>query len=161
MEIQVKDFSLREATADDLPRLVEIEDRVHVAPWTEAHFEEELAKPYSETLLYTDDETDEVIVGYVVFWLMFDECQILNVAVDLPFRRRGFAQRLIGKALQMALQKNIRRIFLNVRKSNIEAIQLYQGLKFGITHVRKGFYSDGEDAYEMTLDLTGAEVIEF
>jgi ribosomal-protein-alanine N-acetyltransferase len=42
---------------------------------------------------------------------------------------------------------------LEVRKSNLPAIQLYQSLQFVITHVRKSFYSDGEDAYQMALSF--------
>jgi ribosomal protein S18 acetylase RimI-like enzyme len=42
-----------------------------------------------------------------------------------------------------------------VRKSNQAAIQLYHSAQFVITHVRKGFYSNGEDAYHMSLALQG------
>jgi ribosomal protein S18 acetylase RimI-like enzyme len=47
-----------------------------------------------------------------------------------------------------------------VRKSNASAIALYQGLGFVITHVRKGFYSDGEDAYQMARYLDENATIE-
>lgn len=149
--------NLRPATADDLDRLVEIEKAVHVSPWNREHFEAEIQKPYSHVLLLTDDETDTQILGYIVFWLMFDECQILNVAVDLPHRGMGYAKGMVRQAVAAALRKDFRRVLLDVRKSNAPAIQLYQGLKFVITHVRKSFYSNGEDAYEMALFLAGGE----
>lgn len=146
-------FSLRPATADDLSRVLAIENQVHVSPWKEEHFQSEFSKPYSHFLLFTDDETDLEVAGYIVFWIMFDECQILNVAVDLPYRGLGLAKKMIRKAAQVALQKGIKKMVLDVRKSNLPAIQLYQGLNFVITHIRKGFYSNGEDAYQMTLLL--------
>lgn len=146
-------FSLRPATADDLPLILEIERRVHVAPWGEENFRFELSKPYSRFLLLTDDETDSKIVGYIIYWVLFDECQILNVVVDPPFRGKGFAKRMMRQAAQEALQRDIKKVSLEVRKSNTSAIQLYQGLHFVITHVRRGFYSNGEDAYLMTLHL--------
>ena len=80
---------MRPATADDLPALLAIEQHVHVAPWIAPHFEAELAKPYSHFLVLTDDETDSEIMGYVVYWVMFDAAQILNVAVALPDRGLG------------------------------------------------------------------------
>jgi ribosomal-protein-alanine N-acetyltransferase len=124
-----------------------------VVPWTEEHFRTELEKPYSQVLLLTDDETDSKIGGYIVFWLMFDECQILDVATDLPFRGLGFAKRLVRQAVQQAQRKGITKIILEVRKVNAPAIQLYHGLGFVIRQIRKQFYSNGDDAYEMLLDL--------
>lgn len=149
------ELSVRPATADDLPKVLEIEKQVHVAPWTEEHFSLELAKPYSHFLLLTDDETDTEIAGYLICWLMFDECQILNLAVSLPYRGLGLAKLMLRKAVLLASKKGVKKVVLEVRKSNLPAIQLYQGLHFAITHVRKSFYGDGEDAYQMVLHLEG------
>ena len=146
-------FSLRPATPDDLPGLFEIESRVHVAPWTLEHLQAELEKPYSQVLLLSDDETDEKIIGYVVYWTMLDDCQILNVVVDLPYRGLGHAQTMVREACKQAIKKGIKSANLEVRKTNIPAIQLYQKLGFSISAIRKGFYSNGEDAYFMTLPL--------
>jgi ribosomal-protein-alanine N-acetyltransferase len=148
-------LSIRPATDDDLPRLLEVEGRVHVAPWNEEGFKGEMSKPYSCVWVLTDDETDSKIAGYVVFWLLFDECQILNVAVDLPFRGLGHAKRMVRQVADQAVKKDLKSVTLDVRKSNLPAIQLYQGLGFSITAIRKGFYSNGEDAYQMRLPLQG------
>ena len=146
-------FSIRPATMEDLFTIVTIEKKIHVSPWTEDHFRAELVKPYSHFLLLTDDETDSQVAGYLVCWSLFDECQILNLGVDLPFRGLGFAKEMVRKAVDLAGKKGINKVVLEVRKSNLPAIQLYQGLHFSITHIRKAFYSNGEDAYQMTLSL--------
>jgi ribosomal-protein-alanine N-acetyltransferase len=151
LRAEMTGHSLRPATPDDLPALLQIERRVHVAPWTLEHFQAELEKPYAQVLVVTDDETDTVIAGYIVFWLMMDECQILNVAVDLPYRGLGYAKEMVRRAVSMAMKKNLKRTVLEVRKSNQSAVQLYQRLGFTITQVRRAFYSNGEDAYQMTL----------
>lgn len=146
-------FSLRPATTDDLPSILEIEKKVHVSPWGEENFKFELSKPYSHFLVMTDDETDNLVAAYIIYWVLFDECQILNIVVDLPFRGTGLAKRMIRQAAQTAIQKGIKKVSLEVRKTNLPAIQLYQSMKFVITHVRRGFYSNGEDAYQMILLL--------
>jgi ribosomal-protein-alanine N-acetyltransferase len=148
-------FSLRPATTEDLKPVLQIENHLYPSPWTEENFKAELIKPYSHFLVLTDDETDTQIAGYIVFWTLFDECQILNIAVDLPFRGMGFAKQMLRKAASLAINKGIRKLVLDVRKSNMAAIQLYQNLNFSITHIRKGFYSNGDDAYQMTLSLEG------
>jgi ribosomal-protein-alanine N-acetyltransferase len=145
--------SFRPATVDDLAELARIEKAIHVAPWGEDQFRAELDKPYSRVLLLTDDETDTQIAGYVVFWLMFDEAQILDIAVDLPHRGLGHGKRMIRQVVTEALRKDIRRVVLDVRKGNAAAIALYQSMRFTIAQIRKGFYSNGEDAYTMVLDL--------
>jgi ribosomal-protein-alanine N-acetyltransferase len=146
-------FSLRPVTEDDLPQLLAIERQVYAAPWTAENFVAELTKPYSLFYVLTDDETDSRIAGYIVCWMMFDDCQILNVAVDFPFRGLGMAKLMIRKVIALASNKSIKKVILEVRKTNMPAIQLYQGLGFAITHILKGFYGNGEDAYQMTLPL--------
>ena len=145
-------FSLRPATPDDLVRIIEIERQAMTSPWTEENFRLEMNKPYSSFLVLSDDETDTEIAGYIVFWMMFDECQILNIVVSLPYRGLGYAKLMVRKAVTLASNKGIQKVLLDVRKSNTAAIQLYQSMGFTIVHVRKAFYSDGEDAYQMALN---------
>lgn len=147
--------SLRPAAEDDLASLLEIENRIHVAPWTVEGFRAELGKPFSHVLVLTDDETDQIYMGYTVFWVLDDECRILNVGVDLPYRGLGYGQKLVLGCIQIALREGAKRVVLEVRKSNEAALQLYQKLNFTITQVRKAFYSNGEDAYIMDLPLEG------
>ena len=149
------DVSLRPATQEDVAKVVDIEAKVHpkTSAWNPKHCEEELAKSYSRFLVLTDDESDQAIVGYVVYWLMGEECQILTLAVDIPFRGLGYGKALVQQAVRDSIQGQAKRVVLEVRKSNDAAIQLYHGNQFLITHVRKGFYSDGEDAYQMMLEL--------
>jgi ribosomal-protein-alanine N-acetyltransferase len=150
--------SLRPATPDDLPALLEIESQSHFSPWTRAHFEAEMAKPYARVLVLTDDETDTQVSGFIVSWLLLDEAQILNVAVRLSARGLGYGQFLVRQVVKEALAAGKRKVVLDVRKSNLPAIQLYQKVGFLISRVQKGFYaSNGEDAYAMELPLQGAD----
>lgn len=151
-------FSIRPASSDDLDQLVAIEKRVHKSPWTREHFEEELSKDYSRLLVCTDDETDEIITSYICFWMMDDYMQILNVAVDQQFRGQGFARRLIQSMIRDAIRDEMKRLTLEVRASNVNAIGLYHSVGFHDVSVRKKFYSDGEDARVMDLILNVAKL---
>ena len=154
-------FSFRPATEDDVAHILSIEGAVHSAPWTEENIRAEMSKPYSYFLLLTDDETDSTIAGYIVYWLMFDECQILNVAVDFPYRGLGFAKQMVRHAATEGHRKGLKKVLLDVRKSNAAAIQLYQKVGFAVTHVRKNFYSNGEDAYQMGLFMDVEQPLDF
>ena len=75
-----------------------------------------------------------------------DELEILNVAVDPLFRRRGVARKLI----QQVLTGYRGAVFLEVRQSNVAARKLYHSLGFETIGVRKDYYSDsGEPAIVM------------
>lgn len=154
--IESTEFSVRPATDEDLSRVSEIERFAYLAPclpWSEAAFRAEIAKDFSHFHVLTDDETDSVIIGYIVYWLLHDECHILNVAIDPEWRGLGFAVRLVRTAINAAVKREFQRVFLEVRKSNVAAVALYQKLGFFIDHIKPHFYENGEDAYFMVLNL--------
>ena len=146
-------FSLRPATEEDIDRIMSIEKNAYPNPWTAEAFRLELTKPFSHFLVLTDDQTDNVFAGYIVFWMLFDECHILNVVVHPDWRGLGLARKMIEKARSLSLAKDLKRLFLEVRKSNKAAVALYQKMGFFIDHIKKSFYEDGEDAYFMQLFL--------
>jgi len=66
-----------------------------------------------------------------------DEIEILNVAVDPPFRQRGIGRSLIRELIG----ENPGTVFLEVRQSNIAARKLYHSLGFETAGVRQDYYS--------------------
>ena len=65
-----------------------------------------------------------------------DEREILNVAVDLDQRRKGIARALLGQELA----RGRGRWFLEVRASNVAAIQLYETAGFERCGRRPAYY---------------------
>lgn len=157
-ETPISTHSLRRASVDDLAHLADLDRRFIPQPWTQDQWAAELSKPYSHVLVITDDATDTEIAGYIVFWVLGDEVQVQNVAVDLPFRGLGFGARLVREAVRAGLKSEAKRVVLEVRRSNAPAIALYQSLGMSIVTVRRSFYSNGEDAYQMALSLQNTPV---
>jgi ribosomal-protein-alanine N-acetyltransferase len=157
---QQEKLSIRPATEDDLPAVLAIEKKAQPAPWNEGHFRSEMGKPYSRFWVMTDDETDSKVFGYIVFWVIGDECQILTLAVTEESRGRGIAKVIMRKAISESLREGAKVATLDVRTTNDPAVHLYQGLGFTVSKVLKAYYSNGQDAYQMTLPLEG-ERIEF
>ena len=69
------------------------------------------------------------------------------------FRKKGIGKKLVLEVLSMATKKGLEKVFLEVRKSNIPAISLYQSQGFIEFSVRKKYYFDGEDAICMQKEL--------
>lgn len=66
-----------------------------------------------------------------------DEIEILNVAIDPPFRRRGAGRALI----EHIIGKNPGTLYLEVRQSNLPARKLYHSLGFETVAMRPDYYS--------------------
>lgn len=64
------------------------------------------------------------------------EREILNVAVDLSERRRGVARRLIAAELKHSRGQ----WFLEVRESNVAALNLYKTCGFQVAGRRNSYY---------------------
>jgi ribosomal-protein-alanine N-acetyltransferase len=111
---------------------------------------EELARPFARARVL---EEDGAVAGFAVTWRVADELHLLNVAVRPSLRRRGLGERLMQDMLAHARAHDVRGVYLEVRRSNEPAIDLYRKLGFWASGLRAGYYSDGEDALCMSLTL--------
>ncbi len=143
--------SLRPATPDDVAQMLQIEKMSYPEPWNSTQFLEEMNKSYSRVLVLTDDETDEFVAGYIVYWVQVEGVSLHNVAVDVKWRGLGFAKKMLHAMINEAVRDEIPKVILEVRVSNTGAIHLYQQLGFIKTHERQKFYKDGEAALVMEL----------
>ena len=145
------DVSLRPMTSADLDEVMAIERESFVYPWSSRFFVQELEVECARAMLA---EVEGQIAGYVLFWLLPDEIDIHNIAVQIRFRRRGLGRLLLKHVVERAQRRSSARVTLEVRVSNSAARKLYESLGFVITGLRRGYYSDnGEDALAMALNL--------
>ena len=99
---------------------------------------------------------DGKIVGYVVYWVLPGAVDIHNLAVHPSHRRDGVGRSLLQAVIRETRERGLKKVTLEVRKSNVVAQRLYQSLGFVAHGVRKGYYSDnGEDALSMALEVQG------
>jgi len=78
---------------------------------------------------------------------------LISIAVLPEYQRRGIGYALMQEVMQAMLQYDATELFLEVRVSNTQAINLYKKMGFQITRTERGYYSDGEDAYTMSRKL--------
>lgn len=140
---------MRQMHATDLPEVMEMDRLSLPRPWSEALWREEMESPFS---LYLVLEESGELCGHIGLKLISDEAHIMTVAVRPEKRRRGHARTLVHAALAVPVAAGVRRVYLEVRPSNVAARALYESLGFQAAAVRRGYYGD-EDALLMTLDL--------
>ena len=140
---------IRNFKKGDQKAIAEIENECFSSPWSEAAILETIENGG----FYTVFEQDGKIVGYAGLQIVLDEGYITNIAVTEEFRGRGIGSALIESLKSIALEKGLRFISLEVRRSNNGAIVLYKKHGFKQVGERRGFYSNPtEDAIIMTLE---------
>ena len=144
---------IRDATARDLPRIIEIERLAFPAPWTLASFERELTLPFSRIMLAILENGKGATAGFLCRWLIADECHILNIAVHPQSRRLGIGSVLMTESINEAKSTGTNVVTLEVRRSNLAARQLYRKFEFEERRLRRHYYGPGEDAIIMELRL--------
>jgi ribosomal-protein-alanine N-acetyltransferase len=142
---------IREFRRQDINRVLEIE-------------EESFKDPYPVNILidiynlgagFLVAEYDNIIVGYIIFWIRYeDEGHIISIAVDAEHRRKEVGSKLVEAALKIFKRYNIAHIKLEVRKSNRGAIDFYKNNGFVEREVLMEYYEDYEDAVLMDIDLS-------
>lgn len=77
------------------------------------------------------------------------QARVLMFAVAAGFRDRGIGTQLMNVFIGKSVERGIRRIELEVRKSNDGGIRFYQRYAFEIGYLMPSFYTDGEDGIKM------------
>jgi len=91
---------------------------------------------------------DKNIKGILVYDLLYDRIEIEYILVQDEYRKYG-----IGSKLLKEIEKNnVKNITLEVRESNISAIEFYKKNGFKIEAIRKNYYGN-ENGYLMLKEL--------
>jgi [ribosomal protein S18]-alanine N-acetyltransferase len=142
---------VRPMDINDIDRIMEIEKKSFAAPWSKIMFKETIFSPIFQGLVI---EHNKAITGFMAFYAVDVEAHIMNIAVDPPGRKQGYARQLLDYALKFFREKNVSECYLEVREHNEAAQRLYKGFCFEVIGRRKKYYPEtGEDALVMQLLL--------
>ncbi len=135
---------------EDIQKLVALEKMCFSDAWTEDEMESCLRFPFYKTFLL---ELDGELVGYSCETVLFEDAEIMNIAIAPKYRKNGYGKKLLTEMLVVAKSLGAEQAFLEVRESNLSAKGLYESFGFERMGVRKGYYPDGEDAIVMTKKI--------
>ena len=85
---------------------------------------------------------DNMLVGFLHITKLYETMDIVNIVVDIEFRKMGIATKLINHVI--SLFDDIEQVMLEVNENNSSAISLYKKNKFEIISKRNNYY--GSDA---------------
>jgi [ribosomal protein S18]-alanine N-acetyltransferase len=99
------------------------------------------------------------ILGYGGLWNIMEEAHISTVASHPDERGKRYGEVILAAMVRKSIKLHAEYIVLEVRKRNVVAQSLYHKYNFQISGEKSNYYQDGEDAYDMRLNLTDAAVI--
>lgn len=177
-------YRFRPMTLGDVSRVHEIDTLSFSMPWTERSYRFEITEnqhsiawvveavavdlPQNTAqsavqLEYTGAEPSAAqaeIVGMIVTWVIIDEAHVATIAIHPDHRGQGIGRKLLALGLLAAYERGARMAFLEVRRSNQIAQNLYHKFGFWLAGERQRYYQDNhEDALLMTLDPIKPELL--
>ena len=150
--------SLLKVTGENFPTfqkdILEIERTSFPSPWDFNSFSNEIGRSISYLWVSL---IDEVLGGYICFWIFANETHLMNVAVHPEKRGKGLGEGLLYKMIEVGISKGAKTAWLEVRPSNLEARSLYDKTGFNEVGFRPRYYKEtNEDAIIMSLPLLSA-----
>lgn len=98
---------------------------------------------FSKCLLY---EINNKIVGVIVYSVIYDRAELIDIIIVEEYRNRGYAKKLLEYMIYDC--KDCDNITLEVNVNNKNAISLYEKCGFKVVSIRKKYYGN-DDAYLM------------
>jgi ribosomal-protein-alanine N-acetyltransferase len=140
----------------DLEPILAIEQNSFQRPWDRLSFESALccdsARNYA--VKSTEGEICGPFIAYAFWRMAGDEVHLQKVAVTPAWRKQGVATWLLERCFTLSIGQGARSAHLEVRPSNIPAVELYQKLGFELIGKRPQYYPDSkEDALLMIKTL--------
>ena len=133
---------VRKATVNDAAKIADLDSRMFEDSLDFNFIHNDLANnPMAYYFVYEEENN---IIGYINCWVS-DNTEILNFCVEPDYRKKGIGSKLFNEVERIASGV----ISLEVRVSNTNAIEFYSNRGFKKALIRKGYYSNGEDAILM------------
>lgn len=139
-------------TLEDIPAIMQVEERAFAYPWTDGIFRDCLKHGYSGWIY----EQAKTIIGYAMVMFVLDEMHLLNICIRPEDQGQGLGSRLLKTLERIGRAAHAETCFLEVRQSNFNAIRLYLNAGFHEIGQRKGYYPakhGREDALVMAKTL--------
>ncbi len=137
-------------TALDLEAVIAVEQSVYGHPWTVGNFKDALTSGYQAQRLLAGD----TLIGYFVAMKVVDEVHLLNITVSLNHRSQGWAKLMLDALAVWSRGQGCAWLWLEVRESNLRALQVYRRHGFKQVGLRKDYYPVGRGLREAALVMS-------
>ena len=146
---------VRKFKPNDLKRVYEIENM----SFNQSYGIKMFQQLYEMGVGFLVAEEDGYVIGYVLFWIKYEnQGHIISIAVDKNYRRLKAGTQLLIRAISVLSLLNLDTIYLEVNENNIGAVEFYKTFNFKVDRVVPGYYEDGAGAILMYLHLNAGKI---
>jgi len=140
-------IDIRPMTAADLEQVVPLERATPEAPhWDRTIYVSLLAQDAANVRYgaFVAMDSDN-LAGFIVARLILEVCEVESIVVAETARRKGVGSALLDAVLRWAADGGARRVQLDVRAGNVNAIRFYETAGLLKEGLRRRYYRDPED----------------
>ena len=145
-KFNLNETSFKPLTEENVYEVARIESESIDCPWSIKILKKQIGNEDFVVL-----EAGDRVVGYGSYYVTANEANLNNVAIDKPYRRKGYANLIMQKLIDKAKAANLNAMTLEVSHLNAVAISLYEKFGFKTEGRRKNYYPDNSDALIMWL----------
>ena len=142
--MNINNITVRKMTVLDVKQVIIIENICCLNSVCEDTFLKQLYLPFAHFFV-AEVEKSRKIAGYLGMWAVLNEAQVINIAVHPKYRKIGIASYLMKHMIKTCHNIQIDKIFLELRESNIQAINLYKKFGFYENGKRDFYYSNPKE----------------
>ena len=136
-------LTIRPARPGDIAALLWLEQSASsAAHWTQSAYEAIFRQDAPPRIGLVAEDSEHKVSGFLVARISTDECELENIVVADRRSRQGIGSTLVEELRHVASARGVRRIFLEVRESNLAARRLYEKRGFTLNGQRAAYYSD-------------------
>jgi [ribosomal protein S18]-alanine N-acetyltransferase len=149
------EVEIRAMAVEDLDQVMAISASFREAPqWPRSAYMSAIAPAAGPWRVALVAEADGEVIGFVTGSLVALQAELESIAVDRAVHRRGIGAALLESLIREAASAGAEEILLEVRVSNLRALQLYGRAGFVEVGRRRGYYLDpAEDAILMRYQI--------
>ncbi len=133
------------AKKEDLEEIHEIEIASFPDPWSVDSLWTFASDGQVRSLVCVREKERGELVGYYALQHVLDEAEIAIIAVKRKFRRQGLGRAILDEIKCFCQEREITKIYLEVRSENEAAVHLYRSFGFQEVGRRKNYYEAPKD----------------
>lgn len=141
---------IRKLEIKDIDTIVKLEEDIFGESLGYEMLSEEIDNPL---IWFRVIEVEDNVIGYIGGYFFMEDGEILNFLIDEKYQHRGYGSKLFNYIMDEAYSIGVKRITLEVRRSNLKGINFYKKHNFKEISVRKHYYKNGEDAIVMMKEF--------
>lgn len=134
----------------DIPLILALYQSDFLDGWSKSQLESAFD---TQRFIAVGEFNKDLLIGVATVSVGYDDVDLEGIVVKENFRKRGVATKLLGVLFDKVKDLGKDKIFLEVRESNIVALNFYVKCGFEKISVRKNYYPNGENATVMVKEI--------